>query len=389
VIGSSGPGADQELLEAKIEAVCRLAAGVAHDFNNLLTVISGNVELLQADEQQPGPRRVELEEVADAARRAAALTNQLLAFSRQQLLQPRALQVNALVLEQRDVLQRIAGVRVAFELRLDPATSPVMADESQVAQVLIQLVSNARDAMPRGGALRIATANISLDAIQAAHQAPMVPGEYVVLSVADTGTGMDARTQARAFEPFFTTKAPGNGSGMGLATVYGIVKQSGGFIFCDSVVGHGTVFRVYLPRAEVHVTSPPVRPRAASRPPGPETVLIVEDEPLVRAFARRSLERAGFRVYDAAGGRDGLNAARALGSALNVLLTDIVMPDLNGLDLATAVELELPHVAVVLMSGYASESGARNTSWSFLRKPFTVDELRSHIRAAIAEPISS
>jgi CheY-like chemotaxis protein len=383
---------EPELIEQRIEAVCRLAAGVAHDFNNLLTVISGNVELLQADDRTHGTRRVELEEIGHAATRAATLTHQLLAFSRQQLLQPRVLDLNALIAAHRDALQHHAGLRVDLETRLDQTLGTVLADASQIEEVLQHLVTNARDAMPNGGTLRIATSNVSLDAERAGRHAPMPPGSYVLLSIGDTGVGMDAETLRRAFEPFFTTKRDKHGTGMGLPTAYGIVKQSGGFIFADSVIGHGTVMRVYLPRATV---PEPVRivPRPpAPRPLGPETVLVIEDEALVRALARRTLERAGYRVYDAPNALAGLSTARALGSALNVLLSDIVMPGMDGRALATTIERELPHVAIVLMSGYASErdlAEIAGSSWSFIRKPFTVDELRSRVRGALREQVAT
>ncbi|MGQ0767445.1 MAG: ATP-binding protein [Gemmatimonadota bacterium] len=388
------PPPDQELLAQKIEAVCRLAAGVAHDFNNLLTVISGNVELLQQDEKQPGPRRAELQEVADAARRAARLTNQLLAFSRQQLLQPEPVNLSTLLSAQRSSIQRMAGLKVELEMRLDAHLGTILADEAQLIQIVKHLVSNARDAMPAGGTIRITTANVTLDAEKAAHQAPMNPGDYALLSVADTGVGMDAQTQARAFEPFFTTKQSRHGTGMGLPSVYGIVKQSGGFIFCDSALGHGTVIRIYLPRAAEPPPAPTRSvPGATQGASGPPTVLIVEDEELVRALARRTLERAGYRVYESASAREAVSAARALGPALSVLLTDIIMPDMNGRDLAATIERELPQTAVILMSGFASGSEPpgvpRSSGWSFLRKPFTVEELRSRVRAVLQERTNS
>jgi CheY-like chemotaxis protein len=393
----SAPGlplSEQEQLEQRIEAVCRLAAGVAHDFNNLLTVISGNVELLRADDRAHGVRRAELEEIGQAASRAATVTHQLLAFSRQQLLQPRILDLNALIHGYREAVQHAAGLRVAVEMRLEPSLGPVRADASQIQEVLQHLVSNAREAMPAGGTLRIATSNVAFDAERAARHAPMSPGHYVLLSIGDTGVGMDQETLDRAFEPFFTTKQARQGVGMGLPTAYGIIKQSGGFIFADSARGHGTVMRVYLPCA---TTPEPARPAPRSaalpqRPVGPDTVLVVEDESLVRTLALRALERAGYRVFEAPNAAEGLTVARALGPALSVLLSDIVMPGMDGRELAATIEREMPHVAIVLMSGYAGERDLAEisaSSWAFIRKPFTVDELRTRVRDALREQVAA
>lgn len=369
----------------KIEAVGRLAGGVAHDYNNLLTVIVGNARLLLAEEEITGERRDELEEIAQAAERAATLTRQLLAFSRQQVLQPRLLNLNDVVTGMWKLLDRLSGEGVVNERRLTEPLGDVMADPVQIEQVLINLVVNARDAMPDGGSLTIETSNAPVDSREAVRRLPMPAGDYVLLAVHDSGSGMDAKTLARAFEPFFTTKPLGAGSGMGLSTVYGIVKQSDGFIWAESAPGKGASFRIYLPR----VVAPEARNADASRSRTPvavgtETIVVAEDEPLVRAMTRRTLERAGYRVYDAPNGAEALRLVRSLPTPPSLLITDIVMPVMGGRELASTVEREYPGLRILFMSGYTQERQAHLTDSDgvsrFLHKPFSLDELRNRVR---------
>jgi CheY-like chemotaxis protein len=364
--------------------VGRLAGGVAHDFNNLLTVIGGNAQLVLAAESLPAVIRGEVDEIAQAADRAATLTRQLLAFSRQQVLQPRVLDLNETVRGIGPLLDRLLGEAVTLELRTDEALGAVTADPAQVEQVLLNLVVNARDAMPNGGRLQIETGNVVADADFARLHHPMPPGSYVRLVVRDTGIGMDETTMARAFDPFFTTKALGHGTGMGLSTVYGIVKQSGGFIWMESELGRGTTFTIHLPRTPDAVRPAPPRRAAATARRGSETILVAEDEYLVRAMTRRTLERAGYRVFEAVNGVEALAIARELGDELDLLLTDIVMPEMGGRELAAALRLERPSLSILFMSGYTHERDAHLSAGgavsNFLHKPFTLDDLRGRVR---------
>ncbi len=373
----------------RIEAVGRLAGGVAHDFNNLLTVISGNAQALLAAVQLPEALREEMDEIAQAADRAATLTRQLLAFSRQQVLQPRVLDLNEVLRGIWTLLQRLVGESVTLELRAADSFGAVTADPVQVEQVLINLAVNARDAMPDGGRLVIETTAVTADATFTRRHEPMPAGEYICLQVRDSGSGMDDTTMARAFDPFFTTKALGHGTGMGLATVYGIVKQSGGYIWVESAGGTGTTFTIYLPQSAPaeRVTLPQVGARELRR--GSETILVAEDEPLVRAMARRTLERAGYRVLEASNGLEALAAAAALGEELDLLLTDIVMPEMGGRELAATLRRERPSLRILFMSGYTHEREAHLSAGEgishFLHKPFTLHELRERVRLLLDE----
>ncbi len=372
------------LLSQRIEAVGRLAGGVAHDFNNLLTVIRGNAQLLLGDGTSPVASSSELAEIAQAADRATTLTRQLLAFSRQQVLQPRVLDLNEVLNELWPLLQRLVGEAVVLERRAAPALGAVVADPAQVEQVLLNVVVNARDAMPQGGTVVIETADVTVDDAFARLHDPMPAGAYVRLMVRDTGIGMDPTTMARAFDPFFTTKPLGHGTGMGLPTVYGIVKQSGGYIWLESMPAEGTTINIYLPRSADSARVVASRPRPLELHRGSETILIAEDEHLVRAVTRRTLERAGYRVHEAADGAEALAAARALGDDLDLLLTDIVMPSLGGRELAARLRLEYPALRILFMSGYSHEREAHlsagETISNFLHKPFSLDELRGRVR---------
>lgn len=373
----------------RIEAVGRLAGGVAHDFNNLLTVIRGNAQALLANGTLPDALREEMDEIAQAADRAATLTRQLLAFSRQQVLQPQVLDLNEVVRTLWPLLQRMVGEGVTLALNAGESLGAVTADPVQVEQVLINLAVNARDAMPHGGRLLIETAAVTADAAFARQHEPMTPGEYIRLQVRDTGTGMDETTMARAFDPFFTTKALGHGTGMGLPTAYGIVKQSGGYLWVESAIGSGTTFTIYFPRTAPAIRTPTPQGGVRDVRRGSETILVAEDEELVRTMARRTLEREGYCVVEAANGVEALQKAAEAGESLDLLLTDIVMPEMGGRELAATLRRERPTLPILFMSGYTHEREAQLNSGEgvshFLHKPFTLHELRERVRLALDE----
>ena len=371
----------------KMEAVGRLAGGIAHDFNNILTAILGTTQLIQRDLPAAYPElHADIEEIRKAASRAADLTRQLLAYSRRQVLAPKVLDVNAVVSGLNGMLRRLIGEDIRLDTSLDPALPAVKADPSQLEQVLLNLVVNARDAMPRGGTVTLATETGTLAAGALAPNVPEQSGRFVVLRVTDTGTGMSAETRAHLFEPFYTTKEVGKGTGLGLATVYGIVKQSGGYILVDSELGSGTSFRIYLPVVAERVPSPePAAPSHEWR--GSETLLLVEDEEGVRTFARRALEDKGYRVLMAASGTDAIGVARRFDGRIHVLLTDVVMPGLSGRELAEQLVAERPDVRVIYTSGYTDDEtvrhGVREAETAFLQKPFTPEQLGRRIREVL------
>ncbi|HEY1178936.1 MAG TPA: ATP-binding protein, partial [Phytomonospora sp.] len=375
----------------KMEAVGQLAGGVAHDFNNLLAVMTSYTGMLLADLPADDPARADLEEIRRAAERAAGLTRQLLAFSRQQVLQPRILDVNAVVRDLEKMLARVLREDVRLETALTPTLGRVHADPGQLEQVIVNLAVNARDAMPAGGMLTIETADVELDEAYCRARADVTPGPYVMLAVSDTGVGMDAATQARIFEPFFTTKDVGKGTGLGLSTVYGIVKQSGGHVAVYSEPGLGTTFKVYLPRAS---TSPAGRPRSGSHPAlhhGSGTVLLVEDDAQVRAAARRILARAGYTVLEAASGPEALRlcAERPQSAGpIDLLLTDMVMPEMGGRELAARVRVLHPAAATAFMSGYTADAvlrhGVVDPGSVFIQKPFTPETLTQKVREGLS-----
>jgi PAS domain S-box-containing protein len=391
---------DQKQLEEqlrqsqKMEAVGLLAGGVAHDFNNLLTVISGYTEVLLGRAGEDDPARPRLDAIRTAADQAAGLTRQLLAFSRKQVLQPRVLDLNAIVAETESMLQRLIGEDVELTTALDPALGLVRADPGQIGQVILNLAVNARDAMAGGGRLTIETANLDRDEAQARHRLSLEPGRYVAISVSDTGHGMDERTQARIFEPFFTTKEQGRGTGLGLATVYGILAQSGGGIAVRSAPGAGTTFTVCLPRIEEGVAAheqPPPRLRPAR---GSETILLVEDEAAVRDLIRDVLGANGYSVLEAAHVDDALALGEAHRGPIDLMLTDVVMPGMSGPALAARLLGDRPALKVVFMSGYTDDAVARNgvlePAATFLQKPFAMDVLLRTVREVLdAEAPSS
>ncbi|HYT04960.1 MAG TPA: response regulator [Gemmatimonadales bacterium] len=380
---------EQQLRQAqKMEAVGRLAGGVAHDFNNILTAITGYADLLAEDLPPGDPRRQDAAEIRKAAERAAGLTRQLLAFSRQQVLQSRVLDPNALVSELEKMLHRLLGEDVRLATRLPPGVGHVKADPGQLEQVIMNLVVNSRDAMPNGGQLTIETANVELDEAYAREHYPARPGPYVMVAVSDTGTGMNDEVQAHLFEPFFTTKERGKGTGLGLATVYGIVQQSGGFIWVYSELGHGTTFKIYLPRVD-EPTGATARETARETPVvgGTETVLLAEDEAPVRAVARQVLERHGYTVLEAPSAEAALDVAERYSGTIHLLLTDVIMPGLSGRDLAVRLATLRPEARVIYMSGYTDDAitrhGVLEPGLAYVQKPFTPDIIARKVREVL------
>jgi PAS domain S-box-containing protein len=364
----------------KMEAVGQLAGGIAHDFNNLLTGILSYSELMLQELRDGDPLRGDLEQIRHAGQRAAGLTRQLLAFSRRQVLQPRVLSLNATVTEMEAMLRRLLGADVAFETELDPGLWYVMADPGQLEQTLVNLVVNAGDAMPNGGSLTITTANRQLEATDDARGNGVRPGGYVTLAVRDTGIGMDVPTQARIFDPFFTTKEAGKGTGLGLSTVYGIVEQSGGHIAVVSAPGQGATFTIFLPRHEASPgTAAPGQADRRGLPTGNETLLLVEDEAAVRSSARRLLERHGYEVVEARHGREALRILDEGGRRIDLVITDLVMPEMGGREMVERVRAHHPAMKVLFMSGYSERAvtsdGTMPPGTGFVEKPFTVEQL--------------
>ncbi|MCE9573076.1 MAG: response regulator [Deltaproteobacteria bacterium] len=370
----------------KMEAVGRLAGGVAHDFNNVLTVIMGYGDLILADLKQTDPLREDIEAIQTAAARAGRLTHQLLMFSRQQPMEAKVVDLNDVLVDMDRMLQRILGEDVEL-VAVPPKTSGrVRVDPSHIEQVILNLVVNARDAMPTGGKLTIETANVELDEAYARAHLPAVAGPHVMLAVTDTGCGMDAETQARIFEPFFTTKGQGHGTGLGLSTVFGIVQQSGGSIWVYSEPGQGTSFKVYLPRVDAEVDTATAEP-APTTLRGDETILLVEDEAQVRAIVLNILRRQGYHVLVAQHAGEALLLAERHAGAIDLLLTDVVMPHMGGPELATRLAGLQPAMKVLCMSGYTDESivrhGVLDGGIAFVQKPLTPDSLARKVREVL------
>jgi PAS domain S-box-containing protein len=373
----------------KLEAIGQLAGGVAHDFNNVLTAIIGYSELLMLETDDPNTRR-DLEEIRRAGNRATAITQQLLAFGRRQLLQPEVVDVNVLVGELETMLRRLVPAHVQIDVRLDRRGGCcVKADPTQIEQILMNLVVNARDAMPKGGTVTVETSSTTIDGSTAHPGSPIEAGDYVQLTVRDTGAGMDPETKERVFEPFFTTKGPGKGTGLGLATVYGIIKQSGGHVWLDSEPGHGTTFTIFLPRVDDRAPDGGSRAAKAGRG-GSETVLVVEDEPGVRSLARRILEHRGYHVLEAKDPIDGLGVGHAYADRIHLLLSDVVMPGSGTMSLYDELAPSRPDMRVLYMSGYADETvvaqGVLSHGAPLLKKPFTARALADAVRDAIDRP---
>jgi PAS domain S-box-containing protein len=371
----------------KMEAIGRLSGGIAHDFNNLLGVIIGYSRVLR---KQLGAGSALVEhalEIEKAGERAASLTKQLLAFSRQQVMTPAILNLNTLTSDMEKMLLRLLGEDIEVSLTLDPELGNVKADQSQIEQVIMNLAVNSRDAMPLGGKLKIETANINLDQAYTRNHPGSRVGSYVLLAVADNGTGMDAETLTHIFEPFFTTKERGKGTGLGLATVYGIVKQSGGYISVESAPGKGTAFRIHLPR---HAHEPAIdeqKSDSGEKLRGSETILLAEDSEVLSKLVKTFLESAGFRVFSANSGEDALQVATRLGLAFDLLLTDVVMPGMNGRVLAEHLLARQPDMRVLYMSGYTDSfiagHGVLEPNTFLLHKPFTDEILIRKVREVL------
>ena len=382
---------EQQLRQAqKLEALGRLAGGIAHDFNNLLTAIQGHTSLMLAELEEGDAHRADLQEIKRAAERAASLTRQLLAFSRKQVLQPKIVDLNVIVQEMEKLLRRVIGEDIELVVLQEPSLGRALADPGQLEQVVMNLVVNARDAMPCGGRITIETANVDLDERTAQRlPGPIRPGPYVMLAVTDTGHGMDKETQSRIFEPFFTTKE--KGTGLGLSTVYGIVKQSGGYIWVYSEPGQGTTFEVYLPRVEAVAEPATGADRLGEARGGSETILVVEDEGAVRDLVRRSLERKGYTVLCASSTDEALTLGSRRDRPIHLLLTDVVMPQMSGYELARRLTLLRPEMRVLYMSGYPENGTAQRAmmepgAW-LLEKPFTPYELTSAVRRVLDRPV--
>jgi signal transduction histidine kinase len=375
----------------KMEAVGRLAGGVAHDFNNLLTIIRGNSDLLIDRAGADDFHRKCVGQIQKASGRAVSMTRQLLAFSRMQVLQPRVLDLNVIVSEMGKMLPRLIGEHIEYSFSPDSSLASVKADPGQIEQVILNLAVNARDAMPQGGNLSVRTCNISMDPAEATKRPPMSPGQYALLTVTDTGHGMDEATKAHIFEPFFTTKEIGKGTGLGLATVYGIVKQSGGFVWVVSSPGNGTTFEIYLPQAEGVATHPLAEPKASEVPRGSETILVAEDESGVRELACQFLRVKGYNVLEAKDGLEALEIAGQYPGIIHLLLSDMVMPRMNGSELSRRLKRIRPGIRVAFVSGYsefsAGDTGQSNPEGPILQKPFSPVSLVEIVREAL-KPIS-
>jgi len=381
---------DQLRQSQKMEAVGRLAGGIAHDFYNLLTAILGYSKLLLTRPDPTPDWRQEIQEIQAAAQRAAGLTHQLLAFGRRQVLVPEILDLGVVVSDMTRMLQRMVGETVTLRDVISPGRGMVKADRSQIEQVLMNLAVNARDAMPDGGTLTIEVGDATLDAEYENSHPGSRAGAHVMLSVRDTGTGMDTTTRSHLFEPFFTTKEIGKGTGLGLATVYGIVKQSGGYIGVDSRPGEGTVFQVFLPRVAAPDAAQEPLPPVGAAPSGSETILVVEDDRAVRLLVREILEGAGYQVLEAHGGQEALRLARDHDGPIHLLLADVIMPGMSGREVSDRLAAIRPGVPTLYMSGYTDDAIVRHgvavRDVDFIQKPFTPEDLARRVRAALDRP---
>jgi two-component system cell cycle sensor histidine kinase/response regulator CckA len=369
----------------KLDSVGRLAGGVAHDFNNLLTVINGYCEMLLSDVSEESPLHERLKEIRSAGDRAASLTQQLLAFSRRQIVQPTVVNLNLVVGEIQKMLRRLIGEDIDFISKLSPDLWNITADAGQLQQVIMNLVVNARDAMPNGGTLMIETSNITFDENYASTHAATRPGPHVMLAVSDTGCGMTPEVKERLFEPFFTTKPTGAGTGLGLATVYGMVKQSGGWIWVYTELGRGTTFKVYFPRADSPLTQP--EPLLHGDSHGSESILVVEDQTEVRNLAVTALRKCGYVVHSAANGAEAISFSRQFKGILHLLLTDVIMPGMNGREVADELRKERPTLVILFMSGYTENAiahrGVLDAGIDYLQKPFTPEILTARVRQVL------
>lgn len=392
VIGAISDKTQQQSLEGqlrqaqKMEAIGRLAGGIAHDFNNILTVIRMSSEFLLADIPESDERHQDAQEIMKASDRASRLTRQLLAFSRHQVLNPRLLSVNEIVSGMDGMVRRVVPENIELITELDPALSLVRADAGQMEQVVLNLVINGADAMPKGGRLAVRTSNIEVDASFSASHLDVPPGQYVCITVSDTGFGMDQETVSRIFEPFFTTKGVGKGTGLGLSTVHGIVTQSGGKVWVYSEPGLGTTFKIFLPRGEGVATPAKTQVFTAPTAPPTETILLVEDEEQTRDAVHRNLVRVGYSVLVARNGVEALAISKSHPDAIHLVLTDSLMPEMGGAELVKRLKEERPDVGVLMMSGYTEDlapTGPANGNEFFIEKPFTTADLLVGIRSAL------
>ncbi len=379
---------ETQLVQAqRMEAIGQLAGGVAHDFNNLLTGILGYASLALKRLPEQEPVSEDIRQIQRAGERAADLTRQLLAFSRKQIISPKVIDLNAVVDSARKLLQRLIGEDIELVTTLAPSLNRVKADASQMEQVIMNLAVNSRDAMPNGGKITIETGSVDLDETYARQHVGVKPGPYVMLAVSDTGSGMDSVTLGRLFEPFFTTKEKGKGTGLGLATVYGIVNQNGGNIWVYSEVGRGTTFKVYLPRVEQAAEAGAPEPKRAAPATGSETILLVEDDSMVRKLAAHVLKNAGYKVLEAADGLEALKVCGQAGGAIDLAITDVVMPQMGGRELAQRLKQTYPNLKILYFSGYTSDAivrhGVLEGGLDFLQKPFTLEELTQKVRDAL------
>ena len=377
----------QLLLSQKLEGIGRLAGGIAHDFNNLLTAILGYSILSLGKLREEDPLYYNITEVKKAADRAAALTRQLLAFSRKQILQSKVINLNEIVSDMNKMLSRLIGENIKLRSTLSPDLGSVKTDPGQIEQVIMNLVINASDAMPDSGNLTIETSNVYLDKEYASQHIAVKPGHYVMLAISDTGIGMDEKTQARIFEPFFTTKEMGKGTGLGLSTVYGIIKQSGGNIWVYSEIGQGTTFKIYLPRVDEEAEQLKQAISKQEMPKGTETVLLAEDDESVRHLAKMVLETNGYKVLEAANGGAALLLCEKCKETIHLLLTDVVMPEMSGTELAEHLEVKHPEMRVLYMSGYTDNAivhrGILKEGMTYIQKPFSPDDLAKKVREVL------
>jgi signal transduction histidine kinase len=380
---------EKQLLQSqKLEAVGRLAGGISHDFNNLLTVILGYSDIMKRNLEESHPLRRHVEEIVRASERAASLTRQLLAFSRKQVMQPKVFDLNTVVTDLEKMLRRMIGEDVELRVSLQSELGNIKADPVQLEQVIMNLVVNARDAMPRGGKLSIETSNVYLDEAYAREHLSVVPGDYVMIAISDTGCGMDEETRVHIFEPFFTTKELGKGTGLGLSMVYGIVRQSGGNIWVYSEVGRGTTFKIYFPRVVANAEDYKRSSQALDVPEGTETILLVEDAELVRKLARQVLETAGYRVLEAASAEAAIDLCERInGDRIDLLLTDVIMPGMSGNEMSRILLTKHPGMPVLYMSGYTDDAivqhGVLEAGINFLQKPFTPGALALKVREVL------
>ena len=379
---------EEQLTHAqRMEAIGHLAGGVAHDFNNLLTVVTGYSELVLRRLGAESPVRQEIEQIKKAGERATTLTRQLLAFSRKQMLQPRVLDLNAVLSDVEHLLRRLIGENIQLTMVLGPDLKRVKADPGQMEQIIMNLAVNARDAMPQGGMLTVGTANVVLDDDYANQHVDVKPGQYVMLAVSDTGIGMDDHTRSHIFEPFFTTKVKGKGTGMGLSTVYGIVKQSGGYVWVYSEPNQGSTFKIYLPRIDDPIETQDAANLAEELSAGVETVLLVEDEEAVRSLVCKVLRASGYTVLESLNPADALRIAREHPDPIHLLLTDVVMPQMSGREVANQVIVLRPSTKVLFISGYTDDAivhhGVLDPKTAFLHKPFSPDALARKVREVL------